>query len=308
MIMGSLVAYAVIGGRLGQPTEPSPSADALQRLIAAGVVRVAVRPDHPQALTPSGGADGFDVDVATDLGRRLGLRVEVVAVSPADLFGQPGKWDVGLSSTPAWTVDSEAYLSSSPYYAWPHLLLVPAESGATSVADVKGQPITDKGTCGGGDMPGGYSPDGSPFVFTRAKCGSGPVPDRNQSAALYVADADGGNLRQLTPFGVAWSHEEGLARWSPDGSKILFAGAKGNLFTISPDGGHMKQITLDVSGSRSFAIAPDWSPDGSKIVFNLFIDGPSGIYTADADGSNLALIAADGPDFVDEPDWGAAAP
>jgi cystine transport system substrate-binding protein len=84
---------------------------------------------------------GCAVIVATELGRRLGLRAEVVAISPADLAGQPGRWDVGLPSTPGWSIDSSAFLSTSPYYAWPHLLLVPAESGATSVADVEGQPI-----------------------------------------------------------------------------------------------------------------------------------------------------------------------
>jgi Tol biopolymer transport system component len=157
-------------------------------------------------------------------------------------------------------------------------------------------------------MPGGYSPDGTRFVFTRAKCGAGPVPDRNQSAALFVADADGSHLRQLTPFGIPWSHEEGVARWSPDGNRILFGGAKGNLFTIDPDGGHLKQIVLDVSGSRSFAIAPDWSPDGTRIVFSLFIDQASGIYTARTDGRDLILLAAQGADFVNEPDWGAAVP
>jgi ABC-type amino acid transport substrate-binding protein len=157
LIIGSLMAYAVMGGRLAPPTEPPPSADALQRLISAGVVRVALRPDNPQSTGPGGGLDGFDVDVATELGRRLGLRVELVPVPPADLFRQPRNWDVGLPSTPAWTVDSEAYFSTSPYYAWPHLLLVPTASGATSVADVQGQPICAvAGDAGQGWLLGRY--------------------------------------------------------------------------------------------------------------------------------------------------------
>ena len=168
--------------------------------------------------------------------------------------------------------------------------------------------FTERGTCGGGDMPGGFSPDGTRFVFTRAKCGSGPAPDRNQKAGLYIADADGGNLTQVAPFGVPWSHEDGIARWSPDGSRILFASAEGGIFTIRPDGSHMKQVTLEVSGSRSFAVAPDWSPDGSKIVFTLFLDEGSGIYTADADGNNLELLVPIGPDFVNEASWGPEAP
>ena len=45
---------------------------------ARGVIRIAVRPDRPQVTTPGGARSGFDVDVATEIGRRLGLRVELV--------------------------------------------------------------------------------------------------------------------------------------------------------------------------------------------------------------------------------------
>lgn len=166
----------------------------------------------------------------------------------------------------------------------------------------------DEGMCGGGDQPGGYSPDGSRFVFTRTRCGSLPAPDADQTAALFVADAsDGGHRRQITPYGLPWSHEEGLARWSPDGHRILFASADGELLTIRPDGSSRTKIRLDVpKKSQPFAIAPDWAPDGQRIVFSLFLDGPSGIYNADASGRDLVLLAAQGPDFVNEPDWGPA--
>jgi hypothetical protein len=57
------------------------------------------------------------------------------------------------------------------------------------------------GTCGGGDWPGDYSPDGKHFVFLRTRCGELPAPDRTQTGALFVANADGTDLRQLTPYG-----------------------------------------------------------------------------------------------------------
>ena len=44
---------------------------------AAGVIRVAVRPDYPQVAVPGGARTGFDVDVANELGRRLGVRVSL---------------------------------------------------------------------------------------------------------------------------------------------------------------------------------------------------------------------------------------
>ena len=94
----------------------------------------------------------------------------------------------------------------------------------------------DEGTCGGGDQPGSVSPGGDRFVFTRTKCGTLPAPDRDQTAALFVMPLDGGHARQITPYGVPWSHEEGLAKWSPDGRRILFGTADGTLVTIRPDG------------------------------------------------------------------------
>ena len=98
------------------------------------------------------------------------------------------------------------------------------------------------GTCGGGDWPGGYSPDGKQFVFLRTKCGELPAPDRTQTGALFVANADGTDLRQLTSYGLANSHQEGVASWSPDGRRILFGGESGELFTIRPNGRDLQRL------------------------------------------------------------------
>jgi Tol biopolymer transport system component len=167
--------------------------------------------------------------------------------------------------------------------------------------------FTDRGTCGGGDMPGEPSPDGMQLLVTRARCGGGPVPDRNQRAALFIVDTDGTNFRQITPYGIPWSHDSGIARWSPDGNLILFAGANGDLFTIRPDGSEQHRIRLDLGGDKGFALAPDWSPYGTRIVFNLFLrDGVSGIYTSAADGSDVTLVLAFDGFFGDYPTWGAA--
>jgi Tol biopolymer transport system component len=165
--------------------------------------------------------------------------------------------------------------------------------------------VTDRGTCGVGDIPGDYSPDGSRFVFTRAKCGAGPMPDHDQSAALFVANVDGSGLRQLTPYGLPRSHDDAPTGWSPDGATILFAGAHGDLFTIAPDGSHMRQIPIGAGDGRVFAIAPDWAPDGTRIVFDLFVraSGDVAIYTSRIDGSDLVRITNESG-FVDDANWG----
>jgi Tol biopolymer transport system component len=166
-------------------------------------------------------------------------------------------------------------------------------------------PYPPIGDFGGGDIPGDYSPDGTRVVFMRAKPGAGPVPDRNQTGALFVARTDGSQLRQLTPYGLANSHDDGVARWSPDGTRILFAGARGSLFVVHPDGTGLRKVPLDTGGGFSFARAPGWSPDGTRIVFSLYLDeaGQVDIYTSRSDGSHLRPVT-DTPEFETLPDWG----
>jgi Tol biopolymer transport system component len=175
-------------------------------------------------------------------------------------------------------------------------------------------PYPPTGDFGGGDIPGDFSPDGTQFVFMRAKPGAGPVPDRNQSGALFIENADGTGLHQITPYGLANSHDNGSARWSPDGAEILFAGIHarfngGTLYTVRTDGTGLRAIPLDTAGVNATAFTPGWSPDGSKIIFSLFTTtGPEtfheGIFTADADGAHLSRVTQNEEAFYDSADWG----
>jgi ABC-type amino acid transport substrate-binding protein len=101
----------------------APAADRLAQIQAAGVIRIAVRPTQPEYHVP--GAKGtFDEAVATELGKRLGITVELVHMSTADMLADTSgtAWDVALPSTASWVVPP-AFATSSPYYYWPHFLL-----------------------------------------------------------------------------------------------------------------------------------------------------------------------------------------
>jgi len=160
---------------------------------------------------------------------------------------------------------------------------------------------------GGGDIPGDYSPDGTQFVFTRAKPGSGSGLD--QTGALFVENTDGTGLHQITPYGLANSHDEGTARWSPDGNEILFAALFGrfsaaSLFVVHSDGTGLKAIHLSTPGSASFPLNPDWSPDGTRIIFSLLLSpGQEDIYTARRDGTDVRRVT-DTPESEDRANWG----
>jgi Tol biopolymer transport system component len=84
---------------------------------------------------------------------------------------------------------------------------------------------------------------------------------------LFLADANGKNVKQLTNFGCA----SFAPSFTPDDKRIVFASNKHNcdgrkfeLFMINTDGTGLKQIT-NFGGFVSF---PEFSPDGRKLVFS----------------------------------------
>ncbi len=83
---------------------------------------------------------------------------------------------------------------------------------------------------------------------------------------LYVADADGSNVKQITNFGCA----SFAPTFTPDGKKLLFSSNKHKcdsrefeLYLINVDGTGLEQVTT-FGGFTSF---PEFSPDGKKLVF-----------------------------------------
>lgn len=83
---------------------------------------------------------------------------------------------------------------------------------------------------------------------------------------LFISDANGRNVRQLTDFGCA----SFAPTFTPDGRRILFSSNKHNcdgrrfeLYIINTDGTGLQQIT----SFGGFASFPEFSPDGKKLVF-----------------------------------------
>jgi TolB protein len=127
-----------------------------------------------------------------------------------------------------------------------------------------------------------WSPDGKRIVFYGERNG--------QPADLFVMDADGSNVRQLTHTPSA----EGYPSWSPDGRFIAYEAddASGNfdIYVMNADGSGTRWLTHDPRRD----VGPAWSPDGKKIVFMSDRAGPEfDIYEMNADGSGVERLTAD---------------
>ncbi|MFI5042334.1 MAG: TolB family protein, partial [Acidimicrobiales bacterium] len=150
-----------------------------------------------------------------------------------------------------------------------------------------------------------WSADGKQIVFS--------VLDKMRNgSAVFIVDADGQNLRQLSSSKLPAR----LPDWSPDGSRIVFTSLVNKIvrvggtdtlqttqdvYTVRPDWTDLRRLTTDGN-----SIGVTWTPDG-RILFATGCRGDcaanGGLWTMDADGSNVQLLVPGGSG-VDAPLWG----
>jgi TolB protein len=178
-----------------------------------------------------------------------------------------------------------------------------------------------------------WSPDGSQIVFERAVDRTG--------YHLFVVGSDGRGLRQITGSSVnaaaaggTWDRPgdgpgdnpalraEEMPAWSPDGSRIAFAGVAPrrspdrpegarHIYTVAPSGSDTEQLTDGPVHDSD----PAWSPDGTRIAFTRHVDGewiddPAGLprssavrlHVMHADGTRLRRLTEQAANYMD-PCW-----
>lgn len=153
-----------------------------------------------------------------------------------------------------------------------------------------------------------FSPDGKQLVFTGmlnpGVCS--PVACVNRSWAVFTADANGKNVRQVTESVAGEIGDAHTADWSPDGKKLIHVrwnrATKDDIWIMDADGGNAEPVLVE----KDWEFDASWSPDGSKIAFlrvdRVFWDAWN-VWVMDADGTNVRRLTDFTGGWAMDLDW-----
>jgi Tol biopolymer transport system component len=115
------------------------------------------------------------------------------------------------------------------------------------------------------------------------------ISNRTGTYNVYVVNADGGGLRQLTRFR---SGELARPALSPDGNSVVFNRSKtargdSDIWIVRSDGRGLRDLTPGPSDDTS----PSWSPDGTKIIFASDRGGAYDIFVMKANGKSILQLS-----------------
>jgi Tol biopolymer transport system component len=141
----------------------------------------------------------------------------------------------------------------------------------------------------------GWSPDGSKLAIQYNLVDRGYGGSLNVQAGIWIVDADGRNLHQVTQRtpGTSWDFGP---QWSPDGTRLVF-------FRLDLASSHEAVLTVKTDGTDEARVSPpeldaanpNWSPEGGWILFNAgSANGASNLYRVRSDGAALTNLTRQG--------------
>jgi len=162
-------------------------------------------------------------------------------------------------------------------------------------ADSNGNNLVNLSNTDGYDAEGSYSADGSQILFAsnreayQRKLSQAEQKlfddDASYFMDLYLMDADGSNVRQITHS----PGYDGGPFFSPDNSKVVWRrfnpdGNSAEIWTMNIDGSGQRQLTADAMVSWG----PYYHPSGDYIIYSSNILGNANfeLFMIDPEGSN----------------------
>ena len=176
-------------------------------------------------------------------------------------------------------------------------------------ANADGSNIINLTNSDGYDAEGSYSSDGSKILFASNREAYSRTltqaeqklfdDDSSYFMDLFVMDADGSNVKQLTNS----PGYDGGPFFSPDNSEVVWRrfnpdGNSAEIWTMDIDGGNQRQLTSDAM----VAWGPYYHPSGDYIIYSSNVLGHANfeLFLIDAKGTNtpVRVTNTDGTDIL----------
>ncbi len=124
----------------------------LGQVQSEGVLRVSTDPAYPPQSSlneETGEYEGFDIDVATEIAKRLGVEIqwETPSWDIITAGGWNDRWDVSVGSMTVTAERAEVLNFTTPYYYTPAGLAVQAGSDIATLDDLSGKTVGVCGAC-----------------------------------------------------------------------------------------------------------------------------------------------------------------
>ncbi len=259
----------------GRLIDQVSKAQLLAKAYAGGTLRAQAHAlaDDIVALLPNRGRGIAQTKIAF---RVTHGQISEIYVADYDGYNaQPITQDGVIAAAPAWVPGRLELYYTSYKFGSPHIFHHDLRTGARKVF----------ARYPGLNTSAAVSPDGRRVAMILSKGGS---PD------LYVCDADGANLKQLT----FTREDESSPCWSPDGRWICFAAKPKErrvLCKVPADGGPVEIIR---TGGVPNPSEPDWSPDGRWIAFTSQTAAGFDVCVVPAEGGTATVLVSG-----EDPSW-----
>jgi len=183
----ALLALALLAWRLLRPSD-----DAWERLRRGGALRVAIDPSFPpfDDVGADGQLAGFDIDLARELGRRLGVPVEFKAIAFDGLVDAviADKADVVISAFPLDSRLTRDVRFSQSYFEGGLVLVTRGDSAVLGPEDLVGRSVAVEW----GSLGDAWARSHGLDILRQETVYPPPTSPRNQGEAFALPPAGGG--------------------------------------------------------------------------------------------------------------------